>query len=118
MPFDPFFSSANKKHYVAINGVAELKAKVDSMSFPERIDWINQCKARGLNSVEGIVMHQRAFESRQKRRARIHARGQKNISKALEELKAGKRSKITIFQGFGTCPGARSKRQTHARGCK
>jgi hypothetical protein len=42
MPFDPFFSSANKKHYIPNPEFAALKAKVKAMSSRERDAWAEE----------------------------------------------------------------------------
>jgi hypothetical protein len=50
MPMDPFFTSANTKHYVPNDAHAELMAKVRAMPKAERAKWMHEMKWKPLHT--------------------------------------------------------------------
>ncbi len=124
MPFDEFFSSKNKKHYLSTVDEGErlaLRAKVLGMSFEERQKYWEELRSKkGLTPLEHLVRRQLDFEGFHRRRAKVHGINQRNIKRAVEELKVGKREMVITLGGFASPSGESNARgtQKRARGSK
>lgn len=97
MPIDPFFTSAHKKHYINIPGVDDLYAQVKAMPYDERQKWKHDCwYNKRPTQLESIVLRRLKFDASVHRRARIHETSRKQVAKAIEEYKRGKRDRIIM----------------------
>lgn len=116
MPFDPFFSSANKKYYKEVAGANELYNKIAAMPFEERYALIQEWKKRGLTPAEGVAISKLKYLAQGKRWAKIRHRIQKKVNIATEELKQGKRVMRveTNTRQFNTCDAGNTTRQKHS----
>ena len=115
MPFDTFFASTNKKHYVPVEGVDALYDQLMSHSFEERQAIISGWRDRGFTKVERIVLNKLHFMAQGKRWARVHKDDDKRIDTAIQEIRDGKRIRI-VNSNYNTASGACSRSQKHARG--
>ncbi len=113
MPFDPFFSSDNKKHYVPVEGVDDLYAQIKDEPYETRVEFLHK---KGKSLVESIVAKKLFKDFAFKRRARIKRTYDRMSEKAQKELKQGRRIlKPVIFGGYGPDSGNASKQKRASR---
>jgi hypothetical protein len=68
MPFDPFFSSSNAKHYLEDAESEALWKKLMAMDMAERKKEMASWRGRELTPAEGLCRRKIAFQLRHKRR--------------------------------------------------
>jgi hypothetical protein len=100
MPLDPFFTSAEKKHYIQDAETQELWNKLMSMSYNERRAVINSWRPPYTRQ-QRIVKQKIAFMTTRIRRARIHTHRDKVFVKVDEEIRNGKRvARVGVLGGL------------------
>lgn len=92
MPFDPFFSSANKKHYISNPEAEKLAQELLAMSSQERCKVIDSWwDGRTPTVIQRMALKRVRFLRQGWRWARVHADIEKRCEKAARELANGKR---------------------------
>lgn len=115
MPFDPFFSSTNKKHYIPVEGADELADELLAMSFEDRQARIRSWQEdNGFTLIERIALKRLHFVFQGKRWANVRKGAEKNIEKAIKELEQGKRVWKPKLN-FNTVTGARAYSTNHPK---
>jgi hypothetical protein len=108
---DPFFTSANKKHYVPNDTYAELMAKVRAMSDADRGKWMLEMKwkpFRDRTRTEKAVFKALMFEWNIKDRARRRWEAERY---ACDLSTAAVKSHCVVLHGFSGSGGHRSQTQ-------
>ncbi len=117
MPLDPFFTSANTRHFIPDEGATLLYNWLKSMPTEQRrevmLSWRTQKEP--LSKEQWIVRRRFGYELTHKRRALVHRTSQKNIAKAIKELTQGKRFMVKMVQGYGTTAGAGGRTTKRAK---
>jgi hypothetical protein len=114
MPLDPFFSSANKKHYVENPEHAALMAKVRAMSEDERNKWVHETYYKPLQdrtNAERTVLKALRFEWNVRARSRRRFEAEQY---AYDLRTAAARTHTVVMHGQNPGGGHRSQCQVSA----
>jgi hypothetical protein len=102
MPFDPFFSSTNKKHYVPDPEAEALLTKIKSMPINELIDWKRKTYAKPYierSKAELIALKWLRFN---KEKHDSSARKLDGEMQANDLNYAANKFGVTVYQNYGT----------------
>jgi hypothetical protein len=112
MPFDPFFSSANKKHYVPNEEFGATMAAVRAMSREDRWKWIREKSVKGAATfIERKVLKALRFERDVQNSYRNRLDGER-IACDIACLSA--KFRVTVFTGHSTTGTKLGYNQTHS----
>lgn len=114
MPMDPFFSSANKKHYIENPEHTALLARVRAMTDQERGKWMHAMKWkpwRDRSASEASVYRALVFEWNMRNHARNRFHGEQY---AYDLRIAAVRTHTVVMHGQNTAGGHRSQCQVSA----
>jgi hypothetical protein len=100
---DPFFTSANKRRYVQMDGVQELVDRVRAMPWEKRTKWVDEMWAKRrehkCTKVELCALNAVSFL----RKIASHARNRMGAECLANDISAGAAlTKTHVSHGFGT----------------
>lgn len=108
MPFDQFFSSANKKHYIPRPGVQELYDELMALPAHERYERVMEMRDRkvtkGLTDVEWVVYKKIGFIFRHASMHKIHLKDDKEHAKCSARFEKARKAgtAFVVFGGFNS----------------